>query len=384
MVQQIFALAKLGVNVTLVLGNTMGRPTSPYLTVDDLGLPSNYVQLIEFDIIRFPEKLSSIPGVAALNTKSIGLCLNHCIAKTVSDFGPFEGCIVHGLRYMGLAINSWQKHIQGDIAIVIHGVDPFFDKLSNSEWASKILVREADKYKAIVLVGTPLVPHALSLAVSKKKVRIIPNGTEIIDQASVSDKQRSCFDKRIILSVSNLIELKGINLNLLALAEIKQRLPDCAWEYHIVGDGPELERLIKLANTLGIGDNIHFFGRISYKETMQKMADADIFSLPSWGEAFGIVYLEAMMRMRPVIGCFENGAADIIVNGVNGLLVPPQNIIALAESLEVLLLSPDLCQKLGQEGRKTAENFSCKYNALEMLKVLGLSTDNVNRKYVLI
>lgn len=371
-VQQISSLIDLGNNITLILENVIGRPKSAYLNAIELGLPSDSIHIIEVNVIRFPEKLSSISGVGLINTRVIGAFINKTIKKRVLNSEAFEGCIVHGLRYMGLSVSFWRGNIKGEVVIVTHGVDPFFNKLSNIKWASKVLIDSVNAYNFLILVGTPLLSHISSLKVPKKKVRIIPNGTEIIDQAFVSDKQRGCFDKRIVLSVSNLIELKGIDLNLLALAEIAQRLPHLLWEYHIVGDGPERERLIELANRLGISNKVRFFGRISYDETMRKINDADIFSLPSWGEAFGIVYLEAMMRMRPVIGCYENGAADIIIDGVNGLLIPPKNITTLAEKLEILLLSPDLCQKLGQEGRKTAEKFSWQRNAMEILKAIGI------------
>jgi len=103
---------------------------------------------------------------------------------------------------------------------------------------------------------------------------------------------------------------------------------------------------------------------------MQAIADADIFALPSWGEAFGIVYLEAMARMRPVIGCLDNGAADIISDGVDGLLIPPHDEVALAQALGCLLSDPEQCRTMGTAGRQTAEQFTWHVNAAKMLELL--------------
>ena len=99
---------------------------------------------------------------------------------------------------------------------------------------------------------------------------------------------------RRILSVSNLIRIKGVDDNLRALGSLYKRNPSIAWEYRIVGDGPCKQELEALSRSLGIAERVLFLGRIGYEETMAEIDACDIFSLPSWGEAFGIVYLEAM------------------------------------------------------------------------------------------
>lgn len=369
-VQQVSALQKLGIQVCVVLNNVSGNRASPYLSIYELGLSSNGLSVVEINVIRFPEKFSSLKGVGYINTKMIGAFLDYNLSKIAKRLGPFDSCVVHGIRYTGLSIKSWERHVKGNTVIVIHGVDPFLNKMRSKQWLVNFIEEANSLSKLFIVVGNPLLNHLVSLGIGKNRIKVIANGTEIIEIEDILNNQRGLTEKRIVISVSNLIKIKGIDLNLIALSNISQRLPNLVWEYHIIGDGPELINLVNLSETLGIAEHVHFYGRISYDKTMQKVSDADIFSLPSWGEAFGIVYLEAMMRTRPVIGCFENGAADIIIDGVNGLLVPPKNTNELADKLEALLLSPDLCQKLGQEGRKTAEKFSWKRNALEILEAI--------------
>lgn len=370
-VQQVSALQKMGIKVCVVLNNVSGNRASPYLSIYELGLSSNDLSVVEINVMRFPEKFSSLKGVGYINTKVIGAFLSYNLSKISKRLGPFDSCIVHGMRYTGLSIKSWERHVKGNTVIVIHGVDPFLNKMRSKKWFINFIEEANSLSKLFIVVGNPLLNHLVSLGIGKNRVKVIANGTEIIEIEDISNNQRGLDEKRIIISVSNLIKIKGVDLNLLALSEISQRLPNLLWQYHIVGDGPERDVLIILADKLGISDRVKFFGRTSYQETMQKISYADIFSLPSWEEAFGIVYLEAMMRKRPVIGCFENGAADIITNHVDGVLVQPKDVKALTDELEILLLNLDLCNKLGEEGRKTAEKFSWQRNAMVILEAIG-------------
>jgi len=371
--QQVAALARAGCQVTVVLSKTFGRSSSPHCSLADLGLDAEAVTLIEVPLLRLPEKLSSLPGALWLNTKIAGAMLARVIKqRMVFASETFAGCVAHGGRYMGLALPAWRRHVAGGASLVVHGVDPFLTNISNGRRAKALFNAAGCTCDAVVLVGSPLHEHAVSIGLPSDKLHVVANGTDLPDLAGVSDSQRTLDDSRRIVSVSNLIALKGIDDNLRALADIAERRPDLNWEYRIIGDGIERQRLGALTLQLGIADKVLFLGRIPYGETMREIADADIFSLPSWGEAFGIVYLEAMARMRPVVGCLENGAADIITHDSNGLLVPPRSVVDLSRALERLIVNPDLCRQLGRHGRTTAEGYSWDHNARRMLKLLRI------------
>lgn len=374
-VQQVAAFVRAGFHVTVLVGKTVGRPSSPICSLDELGLDTGWVTLVEVPLLRLPEKLSSLPGALRLNTLLAGAMLNNVIRGLINQAEvTFNGCVAHGGRYMGLAIPAWRKHVDGGVSIVVHGVDPFLDRITNRRQASTLFSAAGDICDAVVLVGRSLYGHARSIGLPAHKLQVVGNGTNLPDLAEVSDSQRSAEEPRRIVSVSNLIELKGIDDNLCALAAIAQRRPDLEWEYRIIGDGVERYRLEILVRQLSIASRVRFLGRIPYDETMREIADADIFSLPSWAEAFGIVYLEAMARMRPVIGCLENGAADIITHGSDGLLVSPRSVAELSGALEGLIVNPDLCRQLGRNARSTAESYSWDHNARRMLELLGIDT----------
>jgi len=96
----------------------------------------------------------------------------------------------------------------------------------------------------------------------------------------------------------------------------------------------------------------------------------DIFSLLSWREGFGVVYLEAMAHGKPVIGCQGEGIEDVIAHGKNGLLVKPRDIDSLVEALDFLLSHPEEAKAMGERARKLVlENYTWEKNAEKTIKV---------------
>jgi len=176
----------------------------------------------------------------------------------------------------------------------------------------------------------------------------------------------------VILSVSNLVELKGIHDNLVALKILRDDIGIFDWTYRIVGDGPQKRMLQRKAVALGLGGHVRFLGRLDRDSTLQEFDQCDVFSLPSWGDAFGIVYLEAMARGKPTVGCFDAGAAEIIENGHDGFLVPPRAPRELATVLSRMWRDPDHVRAIARRGRDTAERFSWDANVARYLTLLGL------------
>jgi phosphatidylinositol alpha-1,6-mannosyltransferase len=117
-----------------------------------------------------------------------------------------------------------------------------------------------------------------------------------------------------------------------------------------VGAGDDLPRLQQLANDLGIADRVHFLQNLSREEVAACYASADLFALPSTGEGFGLVYLEAMAFSKAVVGVACGGTTDVVEDGVNGLLVPPHDAGALSHALGRLLSDEPLREQLGRRG----------------------------------
>lgn len=366
-VQQVAAMVRAGFAVTVVLPKAMGKWSPKPLMPQELGLAGNAVELVEVPYLRLPEGLTSLPGALALNVWLAKRFIGHGVRRLLRS----RSChlaIVHGQRYCGFSLPGWSKLVPVCIT-VMHGFDPFLVNHSDRREVHRATRDMSEASECVVLVGSSLRAHARAIGVPEERVRVVLNGAVLPDVSEVSSRQRPLTDRRRFLSVSNLVHWKGIDLNLRALAALKTRRPDLDWEYRVVGDGPMGPSLRELAESVGISDRVLFLGRLDYAATMDEMAACDVFSLPSWGEAFGIVYLEAMARMRPVVGCFRNGAEDIIDDGVDGCLVPPGDVEALSRTLERLLGSPELCIQIGVSARRKAEQFSWDANVRELLSL---------------
>src|SRR5690606_10170751 len=109
-----------------------------------------------------------------------------------------------------------------------------------------------------------------------------------LGQSRLNKKYENEF---IFLTVGNLIKTKGHDLTLKAFKEILDKKEDA--RLLIIGDGSEKNNLLTLANNLGIKEKVNFLGTKSHEEVMEYISICDVFVLPSWSEALGVVYLEA-------------------------------------------------------------------------------------------
>ncbi|HEY0467197.1 MAG TPA: glycosyltransferase family 4 protein [Polyangiaceae bacterium] len=161
-------------------------------------------------------------------------------------------------------------------------------------------------------------------------------------------------DALVLASVSRLFSWKGQRELLRAFALVKSELSNT--RLLIVGaDAQEVEggsftaELKALARSLGIEQEVIFTGPRS--DVPQVMAACDLFTMPSFEEPFGLVFLEAMAMKRPVIALDNGGTPEVVEHGRSGLLSPPQDIQGLAANILGLLREPALRAKMGEYGR---------------------------------
>jgi phosphatidylinositol alpha-1,6-mannosyltransferase len=141
---------------------------------------------------------------------------------------------------------------------------------------------------------------------------------------------------------------KGVDDLLGAIARLRGSIPDL--RLVAVGGGDDLPRLEKLASDLGIADRVSYLQGLSSEQVAACYARCDIFALPSTGEGFGLVFLEAMAFAKPVVGADSGGVPDLVENDVNGLLIPPHDQQRLAQALQLLLGDKSTRTRLGNQG----------------------------------
>ena len=118
------------------------------------------------------------------------------------------------------------------------------------------------------------------------------------------------------------------------------------------GGGKSLESFQHRAKKMGIADCTKFLGFIANDKLDQEFADADIFAMPSNGEGFGLVYLQAMANSLPCICGDGDAAKEVVVDGETGIVVPYGNPSKLADELAQLLKDPKKRLRMGEAGMK--------------------------------
>jgi phosphatidylinositol alpha-1,6-mannosyltransferase len=162
-------------------------------------------------------------------------------------------------------------------------------------------------------------------------------------------------ETKIVLTIgraASVEQYKGTDDLILAVSHLQSAEPDL--HLVVVGGGDDLERLRALAQSEGVAERVHFLGRLPHAELAACYANADIFAMPSAGEGFGLVFLEAMAYGKPLIAAEVGGAVDVVHDGENGLLVPPRELPALIAALSRLLKDASLRRRLGERGAAIA------------------------------
>jgi glycosyltransferase involved in cell wall biosynthesis len=150
--------------------------------------------------------------------------------------------------------------------------------------------------------------------------------------------------------VGRLVPIKGHDVLLRAVASARGELPELTLE--VAGDGPLDADLRATASRLGLEDVVSFSGRVAPAAPV--LERSEIVVVPSHGEGFGMVALEAMERGRPVIASSVGGLPEIVEDGRTGLLVPPGDAEALAEAIRDLAGDGGRAAAMGTAGRARA------------------------------
>lgn len=169
-----------------------------------------------------------------------------------------------------------------------------------------------------------------------------------------------------LISVCRLVPAKGLDVLLKACARIKEK--GHPFVLHLIGDGPIRKELEAMAQSLGLYDDIIFYGYMLHPEEF--MPFFDVFVLPSRAEAFGSVFAEAALCQLALVGTNVGGISEQIEHGVNGLLVPVEDDEALAEALETVIIDPDYRYQLARAASdKAKKDYSLERVIAQLKKV---------------
>jgi glycosyltransferase involved in cell wall biosynthesis len=198
--------------------------------------------------------------------------------------------------------------------------------------------------------------------VALEKIRVLPWALDpqfetLAPHAAKSAAPANFPEGRVVLTVGRWRadeRYKGMDTLITALPRLLPRWPEL--QLAMVGEGDDREWLENLAEENGVDRHVHFLSGLSYEELASCYAHCEIFALPSKGEGFGLVYLEAMACGKPVIGGAHGGAPEVIDDGKTGYLVPHGDAVQLATAIETLLANPTLELEMGRRGKERVEH----------------------------
>ena len=181
----------------------------------------------------------------------------------------------------------------------------------------------------------------------------------------------------LVLALGRIVPEKGMHHLIKAFSTL--RPPS---KLTIVGDGPALPSLKKLAHDLGIPSRVHFPGWLSHDKLDALYRRCCIVVLPSiWPEPFGIVGIEAMAYAKPVVAFDVGGVDEWLDHGVTGFLTKPRDEDALAEKISLLIQDPDRACRMGDRGREEVEKrFKPDVHMRQLVRLFEEAIDRFRRR----
>jgi phosphatidyl-myo-inositol dimannoside synthase len=258
--------------------------------------------------------------------------------RTVAGQGPFD-IIFCGHLFMALpaAILAWLSGAR--LWLQLHGIEAWSTPSRWLRWA-------AERADLVTAVSRHTRRQFLRWARSSpEKVKVLPN--TVAARFHPGPKPRALIDryclkgKRLLLTVGRLSSTeryKGHDHVIAVLPELLKSYPDLV--YLIAGDGDDRPRLEELATRYDVQHAVHFVGQIDHAELPDLYRLADVFVMPSTGEGFGIVFIEAAACGIPVIGGNRGGALDALRDGTLGQAIDPTAQNDLISALRTALDHP--------------------------------------------
>jgi len=259
---------------------------------------------------------------------------------------------------IALLAREWMKI---PVALSIHGSDLTYT-VKQKPIGEQVVRKTLERVDAIFANSTKTAQQILNYDVKSNKVHIVRLGADAefpVKMSDTNDGKR----KIQILSVGYLETRKGYRYLLQALGKLASL--GYEFDYIIVGDGEQETALRNLARSLQIDQSVHFMGYKTHEKVWDYYSKCDIFVLPSWDEAFGLVYIEALSLAKPVIGCEgEGGPEDLKSLGDCIELVKPRDVDSIFTALKKLIDHPERRKEMGKNGQKIVlEQYSWEHTA---------------------
>jgi glycosyltransferase involved in cell wall biosynthesis len=274
-----------------------------------------------------------------------GLIRRHRPSCLVANFGASNLMLLIGWLMGSPRRVDWYHTLSTQIDI----------DAAKPRWKIKLLrYRKRMVYKA----ATHLVPVSAAARDDLSTVFNVPAGKCVVWHNSLADplpslssQQRPVTPRNTLLCVGRLHPSKGQDTLIRAAAILKQSITDFSLEF--IGTGRLKMSYCNLARDLGVEEWCLLLGALDHDEVLKRMASSVATVLPSRSDNCPLVVIESFAVGTPVIASRVGGIPELIRDGVDGYLVPPENPMAFAEKLRLLLTDPELRRKMSTNARES-------------------------------
>lgn len=260
----------------------------------------------------------------------------------------------------------FKKIYQIPYFVYIYGQDLVIMRNSRRKmWLIKKILKNSD---AIIANSNYTKSEAVELGAKKEKIIIVYPSPNEFDNFAVEQSALESFlekyhlrNRRIILTVGNLVKRKGQDLVIKVLPRLLKKFPKIF--YVIVGSGPYKDILLDQIKKLDLSNYVKILERVDNRELPFFYQTSDVFIMATREiknsqnyvidvEGFGMVFLEANLFSKPVIGGKSGGVPEAIEHDLSGLMVNPENEHEIIQALTKILENQEYAQKLGEQGRE--------------------------------
>ncbi len=265
----------------------------------------------------------------------------------------------HWLVPMGFIAVMTKLLTRVRVVITIHGGDVFSLKSGVMAKVKSWTLKHAD----VVVPNSSATFAEVKKLYAGRDYPVVPMGIDVEELMPLTKRPRGKNQPLRVLFAGRLVREKGVQYLIEAVKLLHEKGKQVA--VMVAGVGSDENELKAQVTKLGIDAEVTFVGWVNHTEYPRLFAEADVFVGPSiiadngWQEAFGLVFAESLALNTPVIGTTTGGIVDIVRDGVNGLLVPQRNAVALADAIEKFIDNPELIKKFAIGARQEViERFS--------------------------
>jgi glycosyltransferase involved in cell wall biosynthesis len=336
-------------------------------------LPGNYLEARKWDLFEFPEgKRAKIvetlfkPHDLEVNVELLVEQLTNLLQKTRPDIIHAHSTYVIFNRVLELLRkNGTLKDIP--LLATIHGFPkPLIlpDGTKTTDYDQFVSVCPFDKILGVSSSVVSVLMKYLSSRGLQKEVETHYNGinTDIfVPKPNIPKEWELAFFGR-------LMKMKAIDLFPEMLSLLAPHFPNL--RLAITGEGPYKKKLFDSFKQKGVFGMVEYLGVVDWNRVPELINKSRIFLYPSREEPFGISIIEAMACEVPVVTTNVYGPKEIITNGHDGLMVPPDDVVALGEAIQTLLSNETFREQMGKNARKTVKKrFSIKNHTKQLIEM---------------